>query len=317
MSKIKKDKKSLIIWATVALVIGVVIGLIITNLTTTGQAKLAITEKKFREANVSIDDQKLTLCQWIDNVGGYNDKYYFYWQYETITGNWPATVDKFTQINVNDFTLSNFNHKLKLKLLNGEYSTTGYNILQIPFYHNNLTVNSIIEGHFELENGSTITKHNEKLANPNGYEFAEVTNFDFDCSGSYIMEHTGTPTDYLEHVLFELVIYDPVSNNHWLFYWDVVVPPIRYNYSYVGDFPSEAINILENGSDYDVNLRATIFLNSQNETLANTYKQMNCQTGKEKSLTSEQLEILKEKSGNTPEAIAEQLFKKTELSKIK
>ena len=48
----KENKKSLIIWALVALVIGVVIGLLITNITATGQAERALALDSGKQANL-------------------------------------------------------------------------------------------------------------------------------------------------------------------------------------------------------------------------------------------------------------------------
>ncbi len=59
MAKEKTNNSKLIIWALVALVIGVVIGLVITNLTTTGQAKEILDAKT--EANIVEARQDLVL----------------------------------------------------------------------------------------------------------------------------------------------------------------------------------------------------------------------------------------------------------------
>lgn len=58
----KENKSKLIIWATVALVIGVILGLLITNITTTGKAKSALASAPVRqEANLQEARQDLIL----------------------------------------------------------------------------------------------------------------------------------------------------------------------------------------------------------------------------------------------------------------
>lgn len=58
----KENKKSLIIWAAVALVVGVILGLLITNITTTGQAKSALGLNSGRqESDIQEDRRDLVL----------------------------------------------------------------------------------------------------------------------------------------------------------------------------------------------------------------------------------------------------------------
>ena len=57
----KEDKSKLIIWAVVALVIGVILGLVITNMTATGKAKSALGLDSRQEANLQEARQDLVL----------------------------------------------------------------------------------------------------------------------------------------------------------------------------------------------------------------------------------------------------------------
>ncbi|HNW05628.1 MAG TPA: hypothetical protein PK655_00725 [archaeon] len=303
----KKNNSSLILWTLVSLIIGILLGLLITSLATTGQATSNIYAKSKNEMNnvntsVSIDDY-LRLDQGFDNVSGYNYKNYIYMLMEFINSNVPATVNKDSSFTVGGYTTGNYDN-LKLDASNG-YSTQGYTYSYIPFNQNNLAVYSSINGEFILENGHSIYKHHEAVENESGYQFAEVTYFDFDCSGQYEMGHKNAGN--ISDVHFYLSIYNPNNADFWYFDWDST--PQR-NYFYTGFFPNEANTILANGLDYYVNLAVDITTSNQLLTSASTYKQINCQTMKQKSLSSNQLEILKEKSGNTPKQISEKLAKK-------
>ena len=70
----KENKKSLIIWATVALVVGVILGLLITNITTTGQAKSALgldterQEANLQEARLNLYLQNLNVSNILANT---------------------------------------------------------------------------------------------------------------------------------------------------------------------------------------------------------------------------------------------------------
>ena len=301
----KKENKKLIIWAVVALVIGVILGLFITTAVTTGKAKSAVSEAQFRNAEISLFGE-LRLDQWFDNIGNnYYTNYYFY-QYEYAETNVPATLEKDSQISSNSYTFGNYSPSTQLKLNDyGKYSTNGFSYVSIPFVQNNLTLNSSFNGRFIFEDGREVFKHKEFVANLNGDAFAEVMSFDFDCSGQYQMEHADAGS--ISNVQFYLNIYNLNTSNNWHYEWDQTPPR---NYYYMGYFPPEATAILSDGSEYQVYLTANIHTNAGNFTSANTGKEINCQTGKQNSLSSEQLEQIKEKTGNTPKQIAEKLAKK-------
>lgn len=307
----KEKNKPEIVWVALALVIGVLIGLLFTGLTSTGQAKSAISANQLRDAQVSINNI-LRLHQNFDNLSGFYNKKYYYLQWEYVAANYPATVYKDSQFSTSDLYTAGSYDELELKSLNGHYFAQGYSYSFIPFNQNNLTVYSAINGEFIFGNGQHIYKHQEAVANQNGSEFAEVSNFDLDCSG-YIMEHLGV--NNITNVQFYLNIYDPNGSDSWQFNWDAT--PQRNNSVYSGNFPLEATNILANDVDYFVDLVTNITVNYQNMTSASTYKRINCQTRKQSALSPEQLNILKEKSGNTPKAIAEKLIKEIGVYKNK
>jgi hypothetical protein len=301
----KKEQKQLILWAVVALVLGVLIGVLMTNAVTTGKAKSAVSEGQYLPGEILTGEingsSYLTLEQYFDNVSGYTDKKYLFQKFEYAYTNGPANFWKQSYISYlgsskKSFVTSSTNIPLTLE---NDYSNYGTLIAHIPFTLNNLSLSASTSGTFKFENGRKVYKHDEDSFNENENPFAEVLNFDFDCSGQYQMSHTDVGD--ISAVRFSLLIHNPNSDyDYWYFHWDQT--PQR-TYNYMGYFPPEATAILSDGLDYVVELEAGILTESGNETSASTDKMVNCQTGKSISLTTEQLEKLKEKAGKTQEII--------------
>ena len=63
----KENKSKLIIWAAVALVIGVIIGLLITNITTTGEAKSGLKSKTTTDDSGITDNQRNYVLNLLNN----------------------------------------------------------------------------------------------------------------------------------------------------------------------------------------------------------------------------------------------------------
>lgn len=289
----KENKKPLILWALVALVLGVILGLVITNLSTTGQAKSTLQKNQFINPDIDIyTSSQLRLNQWFNNVDDYYETQYFFYNYEYVESNMPATL--YNQFHINSSNLNAFgNHSLlKLELNDsGTYSIdTTFSYVYIPFTQNNLTVDSSFGGRFVFADGRETYEQTYSIENPNEDAFAEVTAFDFGCNGQYQMTHTDVGN--ISNVHFYLNIETLNYEGFWEFDWDQT--PQR-NYNYMGYFPPEAMNILSDGSDYRVYLRAHILTNTNNITRAVTSKEINCQTGKSKGVSPENLEDFKNK----------------------
>ncbi len=277
----KENKKSLIIWALVALVIGVILGLVLTNLTTTGQAKASLQEAQYITADNSLFGE-LRLAQWFD-IGGFQEKHYYFYQYEYAESTVPANLQKSTQFVLSTTGIASGSYnELKLKLNDsGKYSAHGFSYSYIPFTKNNLSVSTLLYGHFVFENGREIYKQKEFVSNPNTEAFSEATTFNFECPGQYKLRLSNINNNPRVHLYLSILDQDGGVNS---FDWTHARSPDS-QHTFIGNFPTKAITMLSSGLNYDVYLTAYIKTDDGLLTNANTGKTINCQTIAETALS--------------------------------
>lgn len=295
MSK-EKSKSKLIVWALVALVIGIVLGLFITTAVATGKAKSVISEKKLNESptpiNLDIDlDVDFELKQY-EQDGQITGEFQSYLE-EDVFSNIPAkfvkneTVHSYIPSYLGNF-ISNTD-TVYLEEINGGYnyiSNTFYSFIYPEF---NPRLDYTVDGTW-FYNGIEEYVAESITANEYNYPFANVTQFTYNCDGQYQMSHTDVGG--VNYVYFYLYIADENYNNYWTYSWDM--NPLRTD-NYYGYFPTEATAILNNGNNYNVSFGAIIHTNQENKTHINSWKNINCVNGKSDSIAKTEIRELDKK----------------------
>ncbi|MFA5745948.1 MAG: hypothetical protein WCX82_01425 [archaeon] len=303
----KENNKKLIIWALVALVIGVIIGLVITNLTTTGKGGYISEIHQIRpKTQVGITMPipiYLELVQEIDSVNGGTgtiNKYAFI-ENEEFHSNLPGKVRKNTTVNFSDGTVlsDDYTSELEYSAYYSEYIAGTFfgpfTSIEATIY--DMKVTSIIDAHFKI-GSKIIPKSLTTVFNPNEDLFAVVNSLDLDCSGQYNLTHS------------EVGDIDEISGNLYISQynqgtgWTNVLQdyPLDLTSSadntYTGYIPASAITQLNNGSQYiRVSINSHIITATGLQTSAEMHKYLNCQTNKSESLTPEEIKDVRKITG--------------------
>lgn len=298
----KENKSKLIIWALVALVIGVILGLVITNITTTGQAKSAI-EVAPRTSIGTGYNFVLYQNMSFENPNGE----YLLWTQENLQSNVPARIKRESSISYN---LSNFRpYFFNSSVTNSErteYSNLGYaafpeTVLWFPNTTNTPTVSYGYLAEWTFNNGVTKTEGTRYSINENYNAFIEASSLNVNCS-SYELIHT-TPTG-INNIQYQLYIYDTIYNYDQVYYGSWGETRINPNGIQQGNLPQEAIDILQNNNGYEGVLIAYISTTENMFTVvysANTY--LNCQNGTIRKLSSDDVQKLQQKTGTPIDVI--------------
>jgi hypothetical protein len=271
----KENKKSLIIWAAVALVIGVILGLVITNLSTTGNAKSA-TEVAPR---ITLNhNANLILTQKMYNSSE-DLKFYTLYRNTKVDSTIPVTItsmDKYT-FSYNDSENKNITGGNTMKGIVGTRenpirSYDGYS--QIPYLTNNPTVYSYSDAQWYINQNSG-NKFSEKTINPSQFPYPEANYFDFDCQG-YNLNFISSE---VEKIIYEIDL-DYYSGTQYVIVNNIENPYTTTNDS--GNFSAEIINQLNDGHDHAVKIDAyLITTENSGQLITNVSKirHLNCQTG--------------------------------------
>ncbi|MFA5745949.1 MAG: hypothetical protein WCX82_01420 [archaeon] len=298
----KENKKSLIIWALVALVIGVILGLVITNLSTTGQAK-SITEVAPRTLIGTGYNFVLYQNMSFENPNGE----YLLWTQENLQSNVPARIKKESSMsyNLDDFRPYFLNSSIT-NTERAENSNLGYaaypeTVLWFPNTTNTPTVSYSYFTEWTFGNGVTKTEGTGYSVNENYNSFIEASSLNVNCSNYELVHSTPTGINYLG---YQFYIYDTTYNYDQVYYGSWIEARINPNGIQQGNLPQEAIDILQNNNGYEGVLIAHISTTENMYTVvysANTY--LNCQNGAITKLNSDGLQKLQQKTGTPIDVI--------------
>lgn len=296
----KENKKSLIIWAVVALVIGVILGLLITNITTTGQAKSALQEAP--RVNVSTNSIYFVRTFNQNDATEFNNNgYYFIQYYSDFYSNKSAVVENQHYIthnqDPNGYSFSGAVNYLSNNSLSTGNFGEGYYVKNLqmalfPIIINNPRLTVQATGYWTFEDGSNKGKTDYQTLNDNGNPFIAINSLDVDCSRVTINHSTDATPSFINYYVG---INDPNNNYEFIAAEGWQEPRISSNGNQSAQIPESLRNILNSGNEYAVNVHTTIVTDAFNTTVGYYNLNMSCNNGNvvKKELTEKQLESAK------------------------
>ncbi len=290
----KENKKSLIIWALVALVIGVVIGLILTSVVTTGKAKSALQEAQVQKQVGLGNGYSFYMYQATPSESTYvlptNEQTY---------STHPAKVNVSTTIAflTSDGVIYNNQRARQNTEYNPEqgtqkYVTEKYTFLNIPSQQNNLSVQYMSAANWYFDDGTTKSLEMGYIINQKNYEFVKMNNFIGNCNG-YNLNYQDYAYIPVESIYYNLYVYD-IQNN-----WNVVAEEywsdsVNDSGNYVGTYSENVRNLLSNTDGrYWVSLSATVNTFNYTQSIFDHYYFANCLTGDFKSTGNNEINNLR------------------------
>lgn len=228
----KENKKSLIIWAAVALVIGVIIGLLITNITTTGKAKAALQEAKVRNTqNYGVGyDFFLSQTYVGDNIYG---EYQLY-SNEYIVSSHPGKVDLQRSvgcINCDNYSgFDNSTYKVNTIMDSTLFPGRPYKIESSDFYYFKTEQSAPIlslnrQYAWFFDNGDTTSYSWYFNINENANEFVRLNSFRGNCSG-YKLSYQDSAHLPISQISYRVQIFDTQASSG---YWELVSEESYYD----------------------------------------------------------------------------------------
>ena len=270
-----KNKKKLIIWAVVALVIGVILGLFITTAVSTGKAKSAIEVAP----RITLNHNANLILNQKMYASSEDLKFYMLYKNTWVDSTIPITItstDKYTLL-YNDSENKSITGGNTMKGIVGtsENPIRSYDSYsQIPYLTNNPTLHSYSEAQWYLNQNSG-TKSAEKTINPSQFPYPEATNFDFDCQGYNL---NFTPSE-VEKIIYAIDL-DYYSDTQYIIETNIENPYTTTNDS--GNFSAEIINQLNDGQNHAVKIDAYLITTENSGQLitnVSSIRHLNCQTG--------------------------------------
>jgi len=292
MAKENTNNKKLIIWALVALVIGVVIGLLLTS-TVTGQAKSALQEAKVRNTqNYGVGyDFFLSQISIGDNIYG---EYQLY-SNEYIVSSHPGKVDLQRSVGcINCYNYSGFDnstYKVNTIMDSTLYPGRPYKIESSDFYYFKTEQSAPILGlnrqyAWFFDDGDTTNFSWNFQINESANEFIRLNSFTGDCLG-YTLSYRDSahlPVSYIE---YRVAVYDTQASSG---YWELVAEELYFDTVYSGTinlngiqeklFSTETQQLLNNSNErYFVTIDAVAQYDTHFPSRFSTYYYAQCSNG--------------------------------------
>jgi len=290
----KENKSKLIIWALVALVIGVILGLLITNITTTGKAKSALQEAQVQKQVGLGNGYNLYLYQATPN-----EMIYVLPTNEQTYSTHPAKVNvsTTTAFLTSDGVVYNDqrarqNTEYNLEQGTMKYVTEKYTFLNIPSQQNDLSVQYLSTANWYFDDGTSKNLEMGYIINQENYEFVKMNDFTGNCNG-YNLNYQDYAHIPVESIYYNLYVYDSQNN------WNVVAEehwsdPVNDSGSYVGTYSDNVKNLLLNTNGrYWVSLSATVNTFNYTQSIFDNYYFANCLIGDFKSTNNTELNKLR------------------------